>query len=115
MRKKYLIIAVILILMAVFFRLTLNFWVGIMPQCLFLKVTGLYCPGCGGTRAVVSLLNGHIFESIKYNPGVVSLCVIICLLLLEKIFNKKILPRALSFWVVFIIVLFFYYIIRNLF
>jgi hypothetical protein len=28
------------------------------PQCLFKAATGLDCPGCGGTRAVYSLLHG---------------------------------------------------------
>lgn len=39
--------------------------------CLFHKLTKLYCPGCGGTRAVMSLLNGNMIASIKYNPIVV--------------------------------------------
>lgn len=36
--------------------------------CLFHLLTGLYCPGCGGTRAVWYLLHGRIFESIRYHP-----------------------------------------------
>lgn len=114
MRKKYLIIAGIIIVALIFVKFTLNFWISIMPQCLFFKVTGLYCPGCGGTRSVIALLNGNIWTAFKYNPGVVSLAIITGLVLFEKIFNKKILPRRLSFWGVFIIMLFFYYIIRNL-
>ena len=27
-------------------------WLEIVPPCAFHKITGLYCPGCGGTRAV---------------------------------------------------------------
>lgn len=38
--------------------------------CLINKVTGYYCPGCGGTRAVLSLFHGNVFESLKYNPVV---------------------------------------------
>jgi hypothetical protein len=39
--------------------------------CLFHKLTGLYCPGCGGTRSVTSLLHGHPITSIRYNPIVI--------------------------------------------
>ena len=38
-----------------------------MP-CLFQMMTGLYCPGCGGTRAVRALLSGHPVLSFLYHP-----------------------------------------------
>lgn len=38
--------------------------------CVFYKATGLYCPGCGGTRAVFALLHGHIIRSFLYHPFV---------------------------------------------
>ena len=36
--------------------------------CMFHLLTGLYCPGCGGTRAVWFLLHGKIGTSIRYHP-----------------------------------------------
>ena len=36
--------------------------------CLFHLITGFYCPGCGGTRAVKYLLHGQILKSIRYHP-----------------------------------------------
>lgn len=41
-----------------------------LPPCVFHSLTGLYCPGCGGTRACRLLLSGHIFQSFLYHPGV---------------------------------------------
>lgn len=38
-----------------------------MP-CLFHTVTGFYCPGCGGTRAVMALLRGDLAASFLYHP-----------------------------------------------
>lgn len=38
-----------------------------MP-CLFHWITGLYCPGCGGTRAVKYLLKGQLLTSFIYHP-----------------------------------------------
>lgn len=40
-----------------------------MP-CLFHLMTGLYCPGCGGTRAVKYLLQGDWKNSLIYHPFV---------------------------------------------
>jgi hypothetical protein len=33
--------------------------------CSFHAVTGLYCPGCGGTRAVCSLARGDFLASVR--------------------------------------------------
>ena len=42
-----------------------------LPPCLFHKWTGFYCPGCGGTRAIRELLQGHVMNSFFYHPVVV--------------------------------------------
>lgn len=41
-----------------------------MP-CLFHALTGFYCPGCGGTRAIKYLCQGHLLLSLRYNPVVI--------------------------------------------
>ena len=47
-----------------------------LSSCPIRVLTGLYCPGCGGTRAVVSLLKGRIFKSLLYHPFVPFVTVI---------------------------------------
>lgn len=42
-----------------------------MRPCVFLTLTGYYCPGCGGTRSVVALLNGRFLVSAVDFPMVV--------------------------------------------
>ena len=32
---------------------------GQMPPCVFHRLTGYFCPGCGGTRSVTALLSGR--------------------------------------------------------
>lgn len=58
---------------AAFFLWAVLALTGINPEdillpCLFHKATGLYCPGCGGTRAFFALLHGNIRESLHYHP-----------------------------------------------
>lgn len=47
-----------------------------LPPCIFHGLTGLYCPGCGGTRACRLLLSGHIFQSFVHHPGVILAAVL---------------------------------------
>jgi hypothetical protein len=40
---------------------------GFFPPCLFHKITGLNCPGCGATRALHELLHGHVVAAFHDN------------------------------------------------
>lgn len=42
-----------------------------IPSCMIYTILGLYCPGCGGTRAVNALLHGHFLQSLWYHPLVI--------------------------------------------
>ena len=44
---------------------------GFYPVCEFHQLTGLNCPGCGGTRAVYQLLHGHVSRALQDNALVV--------------------------------------------
>ena|SRR5581483_7072912 len=44
-----------------------------LPPCVFQKLTGLYCPGCGSTRAVWYLVHGHPLKALGENALVVLL------------------------------------------
>lgn len=39
-----------------------------IPVCFFHAVTGLPCPGCGLTRALSSLIQGHPASAFSYHP-----------------------------------------------
>jgi hypothetical protein len=36
--------------------------------CVFHALTGYYCPGCGGTRAVYALLHFQLLRAFLYHP-----------------------------------------------
>lgn len=40
---------------------------GFYPICLFHEMTGLNCPGCGGTRSFYALLHGHFQLALQDN------------------------------------------------
>jgi hypothetical protein len=46
---------------------------GRYPTCPFHAVTGLWCPGCGGLRAVHDLTHGHLALALHENVLVVLL------------------------------------------
>ena len=52
----------------------------ILPACLFRAATGIPCPACGTTRALVHLAHGDIAGSLLLNP-LFSLAMIVVLIL----------------------------------
>jgi len=45
--------------------------------CMFYKSTGLPCPGCGSTRAFVSMGHGMFAKAWAYNPSAVVLYILV--------------------------------------
>ena len=45
-------------------------WLVKVPDCAFEVITGLYCPGCGGTRSAIALFRGRFIKSFLYHPAV---------------------------------------------
>jgi hypothetical protein len=46
-----------------------------VPACPFHALTGLPCPGCGATRALVALAQGDVVRAIGWNPLATSVFV----------------------------------------
>lgn len=38
------------------------------PVCGFYRLTGLYCPGCGSSRALYQLLHANVAAAFRCNP-----------------------------------------------
>ena len=52
---------------------------GAYGLCPFHELTGWWCPGCGGLRAVNDLTNGEIVASLSSNVFVVPLLVVLAI------------------------------------
>lgn len=74
-------------------------------QCGFHRATGLWCPGCGGTRCCLALSHLDFPAALRWNG---ALCLIFLLLPLipfvpENWCNKKTLGAALLMWGIYLI------------
>lgn len=70
--RAALILSAVVVFMAAVFYLWLVYIydpsrVQVLPPCIFHSVTGLYCPGCGSTRAMHALLHGNIIQALRFN------------------------------------------------
>lgn len=94
MKKRWLIILVFpLFLFAAWFL----YQQGHLFPCYFYQITGFYCLGCGGSRAVLALLHGNLIEALRYNAMAILLLPFLGYFLLslwvEALCNRKVLPR----------------------
>ena len=64
------------------------------PPCLFHKLTGLQCPGCGTQRALHSLLHLDLKAAFLYNPILIpALALVAALLYLNSFGGKRRFPK----------------------
>ena len=65
-------LAVAAILLFPYYRLGAGIVFSFFPSCLLHDVFHIYCPLCGGTRAVDAILHFHFPEALRFNPLVVT-------------------------------------------
>lgn len=125
MNKAKRLLAVFLLLMAfIIFLLTykyLKIKYNISIPCIIHEITGLFCPGCGITRAIFALLELDIKKAIKYNILIIIIFpfiiiyIINCLYIFINNLKKdpsKIFPKIL--WYFLLIITIVFGIIRNI-
>ncbi len=85
----------------------------ILPMgCPLKYITGISCPGCGMTRAFLSLFLPDVSLAFHYHPLFILLPVMACLYLFGFYLNPKLL-RAL--WLLLIIIFLLTYLVRLYF
>ena len=93
---------------------------GFYPLCLFHKVTGLNCPGCGGLRALHQLTHGNFVTAFHCNPLLMVLLPFITFITLrwlirgrEAFVGNPVLFRPAALWILLAVTLVFT-VLRNL-
>jgi len=64
-------------------------WTGRLPGCVFRRLSGLNCPGCGGTRATLALLAGDVPRALQMNPLLVVLGAVVLVLGLRAAWRER--------------------------
>lgn len=113
MRKKdYTKILIMFFIGILYLLFILKYNIGI--PCIFHKLTGFYCPGCGTTRAIISLIKFNPYQALRYNMLTIFLIPLASLYCIYKyILNgKKEIPNWVWFILLAITIIFF--ILRNI-
>ncbi len=102
--------------------LSIRFHIGI--PCIFHVLTGLYCPGCGLGRSVLSLLSGDWYQAFRYNvllmpcilPGTILLIYTFFQVMCGTPIHRTFLAHAAErFGLLIACVLILFSILRNIF
>ncbi len=118
--KVISIVLVLTILLLGYYFLNFRYNFGI--PCIFYKITGYKCPGCGTTRALFSLINGNIKEAFNYNKLLFIVTPFLLLYFIYKsyiyVLNKKettLINKIVKYTSYFMIIIaLLYSIIRNI-
>jgi hypothetical protein len=60
----------------------------LIPPCPFHAVTGLWCPGCGATRATHALLHGDVSAAFGYNAMYVLFLPFLVAAIVTRVHNR---------------------------
>ena len=109
LKKEYLLVLVLLIVLSiyVFFQDPAK---GPILPCIILITTGYYCPGCGMTRAVNSLMHLEFYKAFRYN----ALIFILPVLFLIHLFKHKEFKNKDIMLILMVIISVGYGLARNL-
>lgn len=115
MNKRFINILILSVL--ILFLIIINFF---PVNCVFKQFTGIYCPGCGLTRAFKSLTSFNFIEAVTFNilsiPLFVFIVFFVVNLLIDIIKNRFVfIPKLFNFFskyyfiIIFLILISFLY------
>lgn len=116
----WLELGIIFLILTIFIIIKFDI-IKLMPTCIINKNFGILCPSCGGTRCIINFAIGNYKESFLYHPiffMTIVYLIVINILHIINCFRKEKIATFLypkeKFWMVFVIILIIYTIIRNI-
>lgn len=117
MSTNKIVLAVLTIVITAFYFCWNPAEITSLPICPFKNLSGFYCPGCGGQRALHQILHGNFLEAFHSNLLIYIFLPFFILKISDELFdttNSKIfLLKKKGIWI-FLGFLFCFTILRNL-
>lgn len=118
MKKKIIILIIAIILLTTYLILGSKF--NIYIECPILKITKLYCPGCGITRMLKSIITLDFYQAFRYNMLIfclLPLFLVYIILEIRYIITKKTNflnnKKYDKYWMTILIITILFGILRN--
>lgn len=88
--NDYVYISVIITVLVLIMFYIIYVLIGKPPifNCWIYENFGIYCPGCGCTRALINLVQGNIIKSLYYNPTVLYAVIVLIIYLVGNTIAK---------------------------
>lgn len=87
-------------------------------KCVFRKLFGIFCAGCGTTRMIKSMFSFEFYQAFRYNPFMFILLVLtliyIFYMIIIYIRKEEIKYPSFKLVIIIVILLFIYMLLRNL-
>ena len=111
--KKIFVITFLSFIIYLYLNKRFSFYI----PCIFHKITHFYCPGCGITRMILSILKLDLYQAFRYNPLLFIMMPFIItyeiIYYINWIQDKKI-TISKKIWYILLIITIIYTILRNI-
>ena len=108
------ILKLILILIISIGYYFLNLFYNFSIPCIFNKITGFYCPGCGITRMLFSIMQLRFYQAFRFNPLVFILLILSIIYCFFKLILKKDIYISNKTYIILLIITILFGILRNI-
>ena len=110
-RKEATILGLIVIALSVYVYFKDPFNGPILP-CIFNKITGFYCPGCGMTRAVNSCFKFNFYQALRFNALLFIMPIMLGIYYFVSYMEKPKIAKVIL--IIMLIIAIGYGVLRNL-